>query len=53
MKSDYPELPIDFDTKVYLKLHPDVAMAGVDPAYHYANFGRAKADNILSCLLPK
>jgi hypothetical protein len=33
-------LPNDFDSARYLELHPDVAEAGVDPAYHYMTHGR-------------
>ncbi|MCY4386899.1 MAG: phytanoyl-CoA dioxygenase family protein [Desulfurellaceae bacterium] len=33
-------LPGDFDGARYLTLHPDVAEAGVDPAYHYMTHGR-------------
>lgn len=36
------ELPIDFDATAYLELNPDVAMAGVDPAKHYSEFGHAE-----------
>lgn len=32
-------LPEDFDPNVYLRLHPDVKAAGVDPAKHYLEFG--------------
>lgn len=35
-------LPEDFDGNVYLKLHPDVKRAGLDPAEHYLNHGRAE-----------
>lgn len=33
-------LPSDFDPKIYLRLHADVASAGVDPAQHYLSYGR-------------
>ncbi|MEM8493351.1 MAG: methyltransferase domain-containing protein [Pseudomonadota bacterium] len=33
------ELPADFDPETYLKLNPDVAEAGVDPAEHYLEYG--------------
>jgi MoaA/NifB/PqqE/SkfB family radical SAM enzyme len=33
------ELPIEFDATRYLEVHQDVAEAGMDAAYHYANFG--------------
>jgi ectoine hydroxylase-related dioxygenase (phytanoyl-CoA dioxygenase family) len=33
-------LPEDFDPARYLELHPDVAEAGMDPAYHYTTHGR-------------
>lgn len=32
-------LPEDFEPSRYLELHPDVATAGMDPAYHYLNHG--------------
>lgn len=35
-------LPSDFDPDVYLKLHDDVREAGVDPAQHYMEFGKAE-----------
>lgn len=34
-----PDLPDDFDPQAYLELNPDVANAGVDPIFHYLNFG--------------
>ncbi len=34
------ELPADFNGEVYLKLHPDVAEAGMDPQLHYLQYGR-------------
>ena len=33
------KLPEDFDPDVYLRLHPDVKAAGVDPVRHYLEFG--------------
>lgn len=33
-------LPPDFDGAVYLALNPDVAAAGLDPAYHFSQYGR-------------
>jgi len=36
---DPASLPADFDPDQYLRLHPDVAKAGMDPAYHYARHG--------------
>lgn len=33
------KLPKDFNSDVYLSLHPDVRAAGVDPAQHYLEFG--------------
>jgi SAM-dependent methyltransferase len=35
-----PVLPTEFDPKVYLTIHKDVADAGVDPVQHYLMFGR-------------
>lgn len=32
-------LPIDFSAEQYLYLHPDVRLAGIDPAFHYLNWG--------------
>jgi hypothetical protein len=32
-------LPEDFSAEQYLTMHPDVRMAGVDPAQHYLYFG--------------
>lgn len=34
-----PELPADFDPDTYLRLHPDVAAAGIDPARHWLTHG--------------
>ena len=36
---DHSKLPDDFDPDVYLKLHPDLAAGGVDPAIHYLSHG--------------
>ena len=36
---DHSKLPDDFDPDVYLKLHPDLAAGGVDPATHYLSHG--------------
>jgi len=33
--SEHSKLPDDFDRDIYLKLNPDVAEAGFDPAMHY------------------
>jgi hypothetical protein len=35
-----PIEPIEFDAKIYLAIHKDVANAGVDPVHHYLMFGR-------------
>ena len=35
-------LPYGFDPDVYLRLNPDVARAGVDPAAHYKAYGRGE-----------
>jgi hypothetical protein len=35
-------LPPGFDAKLYLRMHPDVRKAGVDPALHYLKYGRAE-----------
>jgi len=37
---DSAELPAGFERDVYLRLNPDVAASGVDPATHYLNHGR-------------
>ncbi|WP_319941182.1 phytanoyl-CoA dioxygenase family protein [Sphingomonas glaciei] len=37
------ELPGDFDAAAYLRLNPDVAEAGMDPAEHYRTFGYREA----------
>nr|WP_278436632.1 FkbM family methyltransferase [Brucella anthropi] len=34
------ELPTDFDSETYLRLHPDVADANVDPKEHYLWYGK-------------
>ncbi len=34
------ELPDSFDRAAYLRLNPDVAASGLDPADHYLSFGR-------------
>jgi hypothetical protein len=36
-------LPADFDPETYLKLNPDVAVAGVDARRHYLEFGAHEA----------
>jgi SAM-dependent methyltransferase len=36
------ELPDGFDGDAYLRLHPDVAASGADPADHYLRFGRGE-----------
>jgi hypothetical protein len=36
------KIPADFDPARYLRFHPDVARAGVDPAEHYLTFGYAE-----------
>jgi SAM-dependent methyltransferase len=33
-------LPIEFDPKIYLAIHKDIADAGVDPVQHYLFYGR-------------
>jgi hypothetical protein len=38
----YEGLPEDFDAKVYCRLNPDVANAGLDPAAHYLSLGKAE-----------
>ena len=35
-------LPTDFDPMLYLKANPDVAEAGLDPAWHFINLGKAE-----------
>jgi Phytanoyl-CoA dioxygenase (PhyH) len=35
-------LPVDFDAALYLKLNPDVAIAGADPAHHYVTHGEVE-----------
>ena len=37
-----PGLPADFDPDVYYRLNPDVAVAKLDAAAHYASHGRAE-----------
>jgi len=37
--SEHSKLPDDFDRDIYLKLHPEVAAAGMDPATHYLLYG--------------
>jgi Macrocin-O-methyltransferase (TylF) len=34
------QLPEDFDRDCYLRMNPDVASAGLDPAAHYLRYGR-------------
>jgi hypothetical protein len=36
------ELPADFAPDLYLAANPDVMQAGLDPAWHYLNFGKAE-----------
>jgi hypothetical protein len=36
---DFACLPVEFDPKVYLAIHKDVANAGVDPVQHYLTYG--------------
>lgn len=35
-------LPDEFDPALYLEANPDVAAAGLDPVWHYLNFGKAE-----------
>jgi glycosyl transferase family 2 len=42
------QLPADFDPERYLMENPDVAEAGIDPGWHYLNFGRAERRQIVS-----
>jgi SAM-dependent methyltransferase len=35
-----PAVPADFDAARYLRANPDVRAAGLDPLYHYRNWGR-------------
>jgi len=42
-EADVLTLPLDFDPVVYLKLNPDVALAGVDPHAHYLLHGSFEA----------
>ncbi|MBV9756724.1 MAG: glycosyltransferase family 2 protein [Alphaproteobacteria bacterium] len=35
-------LPDEFDPALYLQANPDVAAAGLDPTWHFVNFGRAE-----------
>jgi hypothetical protein len=35
-------LPADFDPQAYCVLHPDVALAGIDPGEHYIRHGAAE-----------
>jgi hypothetical protein len=38
----YDELPADFDPALYLEANPDVAKAGLDPAWHFLHHGKAE-----------
>jgi hypothetical protein len=40
---DLSNLPPDFDPVTYLKLNPDVALAGFDPRRHYILHGKSEA----------
>jgi len=40
--STHPDLPSDFDPALYLELHDDVRVAGMDPAAHYITYGKAE-----------
>ena len=44
------ELPQGFEGELYLRLHPDVARAGMHPAVHYHLYGEAEpaADSSLT-----
>ena len=49
-------LPIDFSAEQYLYLHPDVRLAGIDPAVHYLTWGHQEGRPYLpnsDPLLPK
>jgi hypothetical protein len=37
-----PEIPEDFDPVGYLRINPDVLLAGVDPYWHYVTSGKAQ-----------
>lgn len=43
--SRYTPLEICFDNNFYLKENPDVASSGLDPEYHYYNFGEKEGRN--------
>ena len=45
---DLLNLPLDFDPVVYLKLNPDVALAGFDPSRHYVLHGRSERRKYLT-----
>jgi hypothetical protein len=38
----YDTLPEDFDSALYLEANPDVARAGLDPAWHFIHHGKAE-----------
>lgn len=38
-KANKIEVPVDFEPKIYLELHPDVRNAGINPANHYIEHG--------------
>jgi len=42
LKGGTADLPEGFDKEAYLRLNPDVAAAGEDPADHYRKHGRAE-----------
>jgi hypothetical protein len=38
----HPDLPVGFDPEFYIRAHPDLAAAKVDPYEHYLVFGKAE-----------
>jgi 2-polyprenyl-3-methyl-5-hydroxy-6-metoxy-1,4-benzoquinol methylase len=41
-------LPSEFDSKIYLAIHKDVAEAGIDPVQHYLIYGRKEGRRLFA-----
>jgi hypothetical protein len=44
------ELPPTFNAELYLRMHPDVRRANVDPAYHYLKYGAKEGRSLVPTL---
>jgi hypothetical protein len=45
---DQPSLPPEFDPKIYLAIHKDVAETGIDPVQHYLMYGHKEGRRLVA-----